>query len=109
MKQSKATIGKNSKARGKAEERIAAKILSAFNVMFTGMKRNPDNGTKLADLENKVAVVEVKSRQKPTPPLITGAWAQVMAAHEETGKTPYVVLSYKEANGKRVRWLVQKL
>jgi hypothetical protein len=94
-------LGRNSKARGKKEERVVASIVKGW--------RNPDNGTKVADVENEVECFEVKSRITATPKLITGAWDQAMDAAVQTGKAPWVVLSYLESDRRRRRWLVREI
>lgn len=101
--------GRNAKARGKNEERNSASALNA-EPGFEGedFRRNPDNGTKVADLESENYVVEVKSQQKPTYALIKRAWSQALAAHRGTGKHPLIVLTFVD-EGRRVRWLVQRL
>ena len=98
--------GRLSKSRGKSEERRVAKLLTEeLNETFT---RNPDNGTKVADIESETYVVEVKSRLTESFALLRQAWGQAEAAEAETGKHPLIVLTFKE-DGRRVNWLVQRL
>lgn len=92
--------GRNAKSRGKAVERMVAK--------FFGGVRMPDTGAHWADVQTPTAVIEVKSRQAPTPPLIREAWAQACVAALATGKVPIVVLSYVDG-GRRTFWQVTKL
>lgn len=98
--------GRNNKMRGKSIERRVAKLLTRLRAM--PFNRNPDNGTKVADIESHAEVVEVKSMQRATPPILRRAWLQAEAAREETGKEPRVVLSYVDDN-RRTFWLVTKL
>ena len=99
-------LGRNSKARGKQEERNVLKLLQEhFGEEF---KRNPDNGTKVADVESENIVVEVKSRQTAPWRLLQDAWAQAEKAAEDTGKEPYVIVSNIQ-NRRRVRWIITKL
>ena len=70
--------------------------------------RMPDTGAHWADVQTETAVIEVKSRQTATPPLIREAWDQACVAAEATGKVPIVVLSYVD-NGRRVYWQVTKV
>lgn len=100
MTAERVTRGRNSKSRGKAVERMVAKL-------FGGV-RMPDTGAHWADVQTPTAVIEVKSRQVPTPPLIREAWAQACVAALATGKVPIVVLSYVDG-GKRTFWQVTKL
>ena len=92
--------GRNSKRRGKSIERVVA-------AMYGG-RRMPDTGEHWADVQTDTAVIEVKSRQSPTPALIREAWGQAATASEATGKVPLVVLSYLDG-GKRVYWEVRKI
>lgn len=93
-------IGKNNKRRGKQEERNVAKVVGGW--------RNPDNGTKIADVETDEYCIEVKSKTTGSPAQLIKGWQQALAAAAETGKKPVVVLSYVD-KGKRVRWLVKPL
>ena len=102
----RSTLGRNSKARGKQEERNVLKLLEHF--FAEEFRRNPDNGTKVADVESVSKVVEVKSRLTKSYALLLTAWAQAEAASQQTGKEPYLVFSFKD-NGKRTRWLITKL
>ena len=96
----RSTRGRNSKARGKAVERIVARLY--------GGQRMPDTGTHWADVQTATAVIEVKSRQAPTPPLIREAWDQAETAARATGKVPLVVLSYVDG-GRRVFWELRRV
>lgn len=99
-------LGRNSKVRGKQEERnVLALLKEHFGEDF---KRNPDNGTKVADVESDTKVVEVKSRLTKSYALLLTAWAQAEAAAQQTGKEPYLVFSFKDG-GKRTRWVITKL
>lgn len=99
-------LGRRSKSRGKQEERNVLKRLSQF--FGEQFLRNPDSGFKIADVESPTRVVEVKSRQTKSYALLLTAWEQAEAAHIQTGKEPWIVLSFLD-KGKRVRWLVTKL
>ena len=102
----RAALGRNSKARGKQEERnVLALLKEHFGEDF---KRNPDNGTKVADVESDTKVVEVKSRLTKSYALLLTAWAQAEAASQQTGKEPWLVFSFKD-DGKRTRWVITKL
>lgn len=92
--------GRNSKARGKAVERVVARLY--------GGTRMPDTGAHWADVQTTTACIEVKSRQTATPALIREAWDQACVAARATGKEPIVVLSFIDA-GRRVYWEVRKI
>lgn len=92
--------GRNNKLRGKAVEREVA-------TLFEG-KRMPDTGEHWADVQTETAVIEVKSRQVPTPKLIRDAWDQAETASRATGKVPLVVLAYID-HGRRTFWQVVKI
>jgi hypothetical protein len=99
-------IGKNNKSRGKQIERNVLKPLAEFfSEVFW---RNPDNGDQVADVESEHYVVEVKSKITGSPAQLIKGWSQAQAAEKQTGKKPYVVLSFVD-KGKRVQWLVEKL
>jgi hypothetical protein len=84
-------------------------VLSVLQDFFgEQFHRNPDNGTKVADVESATVVVEVKSRQTSSWRLLRDAWNQAEVAAEETGKEPYIVVSNVD-NRRRVRWLITKL
>lgn len=108
-------IGRNNKARGKAVEREVARLVDG--------KRNPDNGAQQGDVYSplgclfcldgtyewhKGSVVEVKSRQTASPSLMKRAWSQALAAAEETGREPWMVLSYVDG-GRRTYWIVKEM
>ena len=102
----RSALGRNSKARGKQEERNVLALLKAhFGEVF---HRNPDSGFKIADVESDTKVVEVKSRLTKSYALLLTAWAQAEAAAKQTGKEPWLVFSFKD-NGKRTRWIITKL
>lgn len=93
-------IGRNNRVRGAAVERWVARLVGGW--------RNIDRGGKWGDVQTVDRVVEVKSRQTPTPTLISGAWAQAVDAAEHTGKEPSVVICYIDG-GKRSAWEVRRL
>ena len=99
-------LGSNNKKRGKQEERNV--LIPLMEHFFQPFHRNPDNGNQIADVESKDFVVEVKSKTTGTPAHLIKGWSQVSEAQKQTGKEPYVVLSYVD-KGKRVRWIVRKL
>lgn len=99
-------IGRNNKNRGKQEERNVLEPLATHFV--EEFHRNPDNGDQVADVESENYVVEVKSKTTGSPAQLIKGWGQVLEAERQTGKEPFVVLSFVD-KGKRVRWIVQKL
>lgn len=108
------SVGKNNGRRGYIEEVAVAKIVNGT--------RSPKLGKAVADVttgeeglciaERRIdlrnVVIECKSRKQPTPALVKQAWGQALAAHLETGKPPFVVLSFVDG-GKRTRWLLTQL
>ena len=84
--------GRNNKVRGKALERVVAKLYNGW--------RNPDNGSKVADVETDYLVIEVKSLSHEPFAVLKKAWSQADHAAEATGKEPRVVVSFK-VNGRR--------
>lgn len=99
-REERSTRGRNAKARGKAVERVVARLY--------GGTRMPDNGAHWADVQTETAVLEVKSRQTATPALIREAWDQACTAARATGKVPIVVLSFVDG-GRRTYWQVTKV
>ena len=94
-------LGRNNKNRGKTVERFVART-------FFGTERQPTTGRGGADIETATHVVEVKSRQQPTPALMREAWQQVTGYAILTGKQPVVVLAYKD-DGRWSYWRLEKL
>ena len=100
-------IGRRAKQRGASEERAALEPLSKF--FGEAFKRTGNRGTSSADVTSATYCVEIKSRIRPTWSELTGAWGQAIKAAQETGLEPWVMFSFKEKDGKRVRWIITKL
>ncbi len=103
------TLGRTNKNRGKSNERRVAApggpLQRHFGEPFV---RNPITGRALADCESEHHVVEVKHRQRGPWALFRDAWAQADSAHEQTGKIPHVLLTFKE-KGKLVDYIVTRI
>jgi hypothetical protein len=104
--QDRSAIGRRAKARGAAQERAALEPLAKrFGEPF---KRTGNRGTSSADVTSEHYCVEIKSRLRPTWSELRNAWKQAEKAAEETGLEPYVLFAFTE-DGKKIRWLIQKL
>jgi hypothetical protein len=81
---SKSSIGRNSRSRGHAFERIVAEL-------FEGYRTGSDQGGKHGDVQTTTAVIECKSHTGPVPKWIADAMTQAIEAGEATGKEPTTV------------------
>ena len=104
--QDRSAIGRRAKARGAQQERAALEPLTKhFGEPF---KRTGNKGTSSADVTSEHYCVEIKSRIRPTWTELRSAWKQAEQAAKETGLEPYVLFAFTD-DGKKTRWLIQKI
>jgi hypothetical protein len=95
--------GRNNKAFGKAQERRIAGLVDSW-------WRNPDSGTKVADVESPTHAFEVKATRDHAPVWLQDATVQREAAEAETGKPGRIIFSHiDKRTGLRVDWIMEPL